>query len=344
MKKLYLLLSVLFLFIFFSYLMTGFTKYSNNQKYLSNTGMVAIPGGTFFMGSDEKDAYKNESPIIKVKVNPFLMDINEVTNAEFLIFVNETGYLTTAEKQIDLEKIKNILPKKTIQFNDSLIMPGSLIFKPSYTKISLKDESVWWQWVRGVNWRKPNGKQSSIEDKMNYPVVHISWEDASAYAAWVGKRLPTEAEWEWAARGGKKNKKYPWGNASINKSPMLANFWQGDFPYKNTLEDEYYFSSPVGNFISNGYGLNDMAGNVWEWCSDYYESSFYEKQKSKTLCINPTGPTRKVDNHYPLRVLRGGSFLCNDSYCSGYRVSRRTGNSEDTSSNHIGFRCVMDVK
>ena len=344
MKKIYLLVLFLFLIIFFSYLMTAITKHSNNQIFLSKTGMVAIPGGTFFMGNDEKDAYKNESPILKVKVSPFLMDINEVTNAEFLTFVNETGYKTSAEKKIDLEEVKNIFYKQAKQFNDSLIMPGSLLFKPSGTKISLKDESAWWQWVRGINWRKPNGKESSIEDKMNYPVVHISWEDASAYAAWAGKRLPTEAEWEWAARGGKKNKKYPWGNTSINKSPMLANFWQGDFPYKNTLEDEYYFSSPVGSFISNGYGLNDMAGNVWEWCSDYYESSFYEKQKSKTLCINPTGPTRKVDNHFPLRVLRGGSFLCNDSYCSGYRVSRRTGNSEDTSSNHIGFRCVMDIK
>jgi len=345
MKKLYLLATLLFLFIFFSYwIIFIIFKYNNNQKLLINKGMVAIPGGTFFMGSEKKDAYKNESPIHKVKVNPFLMDINEVTNAEFLTFVNETGYKTTAEKEIDIKEMKNILPMQTNHFNESLIMPGSLLFKPSATKISLKDESVWWQWVGGVNWRNPNGNQSSIEDKMNYPVVHISWEDASAYAAWAGKRLPTEAEWEWAARGGKKDKKYPWGNTSINKSPMLANFWQGDFPYKNTLEDEFYFSSPVGNFISNGYGLNDMAGNVWEWCSDYYESSFYEKQKSKTLCINPTGPPRKVKNNSPLRVLRGGSFLCNDSYCSGYRVSRRTGNSEDTSSNHIGFRCVMEIK
>ncbi|MFL2995282.1 MAG: formylglycine-generating enzyme family protein [Candidatus Neomarinimicrobiota bacterium] len=345
MKKIYLLASLLFLLIFFSYLMsTIITTYSSNYKYLIERGMVAVPGGTFYMGSEEIDAYKNESPVHKVKVNPFLMDINEVTNAEFLTFVNETGYKTTAEKKIDIEEVRNIFPKQTKQFNDSLIMPGSLLFKPSGTKISLKDESAWWQWVRGVNWRNPNGKLSSIENKMTYPVVHISWEDASAYAAWAGKRLPTEAEWEWAARGGKKNKKYPWGNTSINKSPMLANFWQGDFPYKNTLEDKFYFSSPVGSFISNGYGLNDMAGNVWEWCSDYYESSFYEKQKSKTLCINPTGPSRKEVKHSPLRVLRGGSFLCNDSYCSGYRVSRRTGNSENTSSNHIGFRCVMDIK
>ena len=344
MKKLYLQVAILILFIFFSYLiMSTISKY-NNQEYLINEGMVAIPGGTFYMGSEEKDAYKNESPKHKVKVNPFLMDINEVTNAEFLTFVNETGYKTTAEKKIDIEKITNVVPIQTKQFNDSLIMPGSLLFKPSNTKISLKDESVWWRWVRGINWRNPNGKQSSIEDVMNHPVVHISWEDASAYAAWAGKRLPTEAEWEWAARGGKKNKKYPWGNTSINKSPMLANFWQGDFPYKNTLEDKFYFSSPVGNFNSNGYGLNDMAGNVWEWCSDYYESSFYEKQKLKSLCINPTGPSKKFDNHFPVRVLRGGSFLCNDSYCSGYRVSRRTGNSEDTSSNHIGFRCVMDIR
>ena len=178
---------------------------------------------------------------------------------------------------------------------------------------------------------------------MNYPVVHVSWEDANAYAEWAGKRLPTEAEWEWAARGGKKNKKYPWGDISINASPMRANFWQGVFPVKNSLEDGYYFTSPVGSFNSNGYGLNDMAGNVWEWCSDYYDPNIYKKRKSDSLCINPLGPLRTPSDNNNHRVLRGGSFLCNDSYCSGYRVSRRTGNSENTSSNHIGFRCVLDI-
>ena len=168
--------------------------------------------------------------LLKVKVNSFLMDINEVTNKEFLNFINETGYKTTAERPIDWELIKHMFPDGTKKINDSLLLPGSLLFKSPQFSINLDDESKWWIWVEGINWRKPNGKNSSIEDKMNYPVVHVSWEDANAYAEWAGKRLPTEAEWEWAARGGKKNKKYPWGDISINASPMRANFWQGDIP------------------------------------------------------------------------------------------------------------------
>ncbi len=332
MRKLFLLIPViLILFVFLK------------ETVNSHSNMLLIPGGIFPMGSDSEEAYENESPVQKVKVNAFLMDKNEVTNKEFLEFIKETGYKTTAERPIDWELIKHMFPDGTKKINDSLLLPGSLLFKSPQFSINLDDESKWWSWVEGINWRKPNGKSSSIENKMNYPVVHVSWEDANAYAEWAGKRLPTEAEWEWAARGGKKNKKYPWGDISINASPMRANFWQGIFPVKNSLEDGYYFTSPVGSFNSNGYGLNDMAGNVWEWCSDYYDSETYEKRKSDSLCINPTGPARKLDGANGHRVLRGGSFLCNDSYCSGYRVSRRTGNSETTSSNHIGFRCVLDI-
>ncbi len=332
MKKLYLIIPIILI-------LSIFVK----EKLNRHGNMVLINGGIFLMGSDSEDAYENESPLQKVKVNSFLMDINEVTNKEFLDFVNETGYKTTAERPIDWELIKYMFPLVTKKINDSLLLPGSLLFKSPQIATNLDDESKWWKWVAGINWRRPNGDNSSIEDKMNYPVVHVSWEDASAYAEWAGKRLPTEAEWEWAARGGKKNKKYPWGDMSINTSPMRANFWQGIFPVKNSIEDGYYFTSPVGSFNANGYGLNDMAGNVWEWCSDYYDPSIYEKRKSDTLCINPQGPLRKLNNANEHRVLRGGSFLCNDSYCSGYRVSRRTGNSENTSSNHIGFRCVEDL-
>tara|TARA_Y100001980_G_C14556556_1_gene348558 strand:+ start:410 stop:1447 length:1038 start_codon:yes stop_codon:yes gene_type:complete len=332
MKKIYLIIPVILILTFF---VKGILNHYR--------AMVLIPEGIFLMGSDNEDAYENESPVQKVKVNSFLMDINEVTNKEFLNFINETGYKTTAEKPIDWESIKHMFPDGTKKINDSLLLPGSLLFKSPQFSINLDDESKWWIWVEGINWRKPNGKNSSIEDKMNYPVVHVSWEDANAYAEWAGKRLPTEAEWEWAARGGKKNKKYPWGDISINASPMRANFWQGVFPVKNSLEDGYYLTSPVGSFNSNGYGLNDMAGNVWEWCSDYYDPNIYKKRKSDSLCINPLGPLRKPNDNNNHRVLRGGSFLCNDSYCSGYRVSRRTGNSETTSSNHIGFRCVLDI-
>ena len=334
MKKFYVLISIFCFLYFFSL-----------EKLKNSSDMVFIPGGTFLMGSIDLDAYKNESPLQKVKVSSFLMDKNEVTNKQFLEFVNQTGYKTTAEIPIDLELIKHISPYDHDQkgINDSLLLPGSLLFKPSKAVINLDDESKWWEWVNNIYWRIPNGKNSSIFNKMDYPVVHVSWEDANAYAEWAGKRLPTEAEWEWAARGGKKNKKYPWGNTSINLSPMRANFWQGIFPFKNFLEDGYYFTSPVGSYDGNGYGLNDMAGNVWEWCSDYYDPSIYENRNSDSLCINPLGPKKNSNDTNNLRVLRGGSFLCNDSYCSGYRVSRRTGNSEKTSSNHIGFRCVMDI-
>jgi formylglycine-generating enzyme required for sulfatase activity len=313
------------------------------QKEKLNSYMVLIPEGTFSMGSEGIEAYNNEGPVHEVKIDPFYMDIHEVTNAQFLKFVEETGYITTAEKTFIYDNIKKDIPLSVKKGPDTFLERGTLMFKPSNDSISLIDESDWWEWAKDINWRNPIGKGSSYEDYMNHPVVHVSWTDAISYAIWAGKRLPTEAEWEWAAKGGKINSLYPWGNQSINDLPMKANFWQGNFPNDNTIKDKFYFTSPVCYYQSNGYGLYDMAGNVWEWCMDYYDKDTYIYQKINGLCINPTGPKTSINKELPLRVLRGGSFLCNESYCSGYRVTRRTGNSENTSSNHIGFRCAKDI-
>ena len=317
---------------------------SSIQNYSHN--MVLIPGGKYFMGSDKPNSYNNEMPVHEVIVDSFFMDKYEVTNNQFLQFVKETGYITTAEKIINWSDMRNQLPPGTPKPPDSLLQPGSLVFKESKYPIPLNDESGWWEWKRGASWQHPLGKNSSIKKIMDHPVVHISWDDAVAYAQWAGKRLPTEAEWEWAARGKKTDAIYPWGNESINEKPMKANFWQGHFPYKNTEQDGYHLTAPVGSFISNEYGLFDMSGNVWEWCSDFYHVNSYSYDKEKGICINPKGPKTSYDPSEPFaikKILRGGSFLCNDSYCSGYRVSRRMSSSKDTGLMHTGFRCVKDI-
>ena len=317
------------------------------QTKKSNKNMVLIPGGEYLMGNEDSEAYPNEKPRHLVKVDSFLMDKYEVTNYQFIEFIKETGYITTAEKQINWDEIKKQLPKGSLKPPDSILVPGSLIFKQIKYPANLKDESIWWKWEKGVSWQKPYGKNSpSIENIMNHPVVHVSWDDAVAYANWAGKRLPTEAEWEWAAKGGKKNAMYPWGRKSINDMPMKANFWQGHFPYENIIKDGYEFTAPVGSFSPNDYGLFDMAGNVWEWCSDFYNVNSYALDKSKGMCINPKGPEASFDPIEPFstkKVIRGGSFLCNDSYCSGYRVTRRMSSSYDTGLMHTGFRCVKDI-
>ena len=309
--------------------------------------MVLIPGGEYLMGSDKSESYTNEKPVHRVVVSSFFMDKYEVTNQQFLQFVNETGYTTTAEKKINWDEMMSQLRPGTSRPPDSLLEPGSLIFKASSSPIPLNDESSWWEWEKGASWKHPSGKNSSINEIMDHPVVHISWDDAVAYAQWAGKRLPTEAEWEWAARGKKTDAIYPWGNESINETPMKANFWQGHFPYKNTKQDGYHLTAPVGSFISNEYGLFDMSGNVWEWCSDFYHINSYSYDKEKGICINPKGPKTSYDPSEPFaikKILRGGSFLCNDSYCSGYRVSRRMSSSKDTGLMHTGFRCVKDIR
>ena len=309
--------------------------------------MVLIPGGEYLMGSDKSESYTNEKPVHRVVVSSFFMDKYEVTNQQFLQFVNETGYTTTAEKKINWDEMMSQLRPGTSRPPDSLLEPGSLIFKASSYPIPLNDESSWWEWEKGASWKHPSGKNSSINEIMDHPVVHISWDDAVAYAQWAGKRLPTEAEWEWAARGKKTDAIYPWGNESINETPMKANFWQGHFPYKNTKQDGFHLTAPVGSFISNEYGLFDMSGNVWEWCSDFYHINSYSYDKEKGICINPKGPKTSYDPSEPFaikKILRGGSFLCNDSYCSGYRVSRRMSSSKDTGLMHTGFRCVKDIR
>lgn len=309
-------------------------------------GMVFIPGGTFEMGGDNDQASEDEYPKHRVTVQPFYMDATEVTNAQFRKFIEATGYITTAEKKPNWNELKQSLPPGTPKPADSLLQAASLVFKPSKGPVDLNDYSQWWSWVSGANWKHPEGPKSNINGKDNYPVVHISWFDAMAYCKWAGKRLPTEAEWEFAARGGLINNIYPWGNEHISKGNKKANSWEGNFPYLNTVDDGFIKAAPVKTYAANKYGLYDMAGNVWEWCSDLYNNTYYEELANKNS-INPKGPSKSFDPQEPYtlkRVLRGGSFLCNDSYCSGYRVARRMKSSPDTGLEHTGFRCVKDKK
>lgn len=308
-------------------------------------GMAFIPGGTFEMGGDNDQASPDEFPKHKAKVDPFYMDITEVTNAQFKKFVEATGYITTAEKKPDWEELKKTVPAGTPKPPDSVLIAASLVFKQTNGPVDLNDYSQWWSWVAGADWKHPEGPGSTINGKENYPVVQVSWEDAMAYCKWAGKRLPTEAEWEFAARGGLVNNIYPWGNEKVNEGPSKCNSWEGKFPYYNEQKDGFIKLGPVQSFSPNGYGLYDMAGNVWEWCSDWYDYNYY-KSFGNTIAVNPKGPDKSFDPqepYTPKRSLRGGSFLCNDSYCSGYRVARRMKSSPDTGLEHTGFRCVKDA-
>ncbi len=308
-------------------------------------GMVLIPNGNLDMGGDNEQAEPNEFPKHKVQIHAFWMDETEVTNAQFALFVKATNYVTVAERPIDWEKMKQDLPPGTPMPPDSLLQPGALVFHSTDQPVALNDPSRWWNWVRGANWRQPEGPGSHIDERMDHPVVHVAWEDAVAYADWAGKRLPTEAEWEWAARGGQVNKIYPWGNENPNEGRPRANFWQGVFPYQNEVQDGYYSTAPVKSFPPNRYGLYDMAGNVWEWCADWFDVDFYKKNEAGQA--NTKGPKNAYNPYQPYqqeRVMRGGSFLCNDDYCSGYRNARRMGSSPDTGLNHTGFRCVKSAE
>ncbi|GAB5526944.1 MAG: formylglycine-generating enzyme family protein [Roseivirga sp.] len=308
--------------------------------------MAYIPAGSFTMGGRSDQAYEDEFPRHDVKVSAFYIDVTEVTNAEFSAFTESTGYITIAERDVDWEEMKSQVPEGTPRPPDSVLMAGSLVFQKTSQPVNLRDYTQWWKWTTGANWRQPQGPGSTIENIMDHPVVHIAFEDAQAYAKWAGKRLPTEAEWEWAALGGNDDNKYPWGNESVEKAYDKANFWQGLFPYENQLADGFEATAPVSSFPANGYGLYDMAGNVWEWCQDKYDTRSYAQDKNKGAVSNPSGSERYYDPREPLspkHVIRGGSFLCNDSYCSGYRTARRMSSSRDSGFNHTGFRCVKDI-
>lgn len=318
------------------------------QKVVKPTeGMVLIPGGTFTMGNDSDVARKDEKPAHKVKVNDFWLDVTPVTNKQFKAFVDATGYVTTAEKAPTLQEIMSQVPPGTPPPPPELLVASSLVFKPTSGPVSLKNHFIWWDWVAGADWKHPTGPNSTIVDKEEHPVVQISWDDAVAYAKWAGKRLPTEAEWEYAAYGGKENITYVWGNEDFSEEKPQANIWQGEFPYKCSKPNGDYGTTPVKTFPANPYGLYDMSGNVWQWCSDKYHIGYYSQLKSQELAVNPQGPEKSLDPEEPYatkHVHRGGSFLCHKSYCAGYRITARMKTCPDTSLNHLGFRCARSVE
>lgn len=307
-------------------------------------GMVWIPGGESVQGASESNdmAMNHEKPQHQVELDGFFMDETEVTNAQFKKFVEETGYVTVAEREIDWEEIKKQVPPGTPKPHDSILQPGSLVFKKTRNSVpNLYDFSQWWEWKIGANWKHPQGPQSDIEGKDDYPVVHIAFEDAEAYCEWAGRRLPTEAEWEYAAKGSLTEARFSWGDDD-SKLSEKANTWEGEFPTQNTEADGYENKAPVKSYPPNDFGLYDMAGNVWEMTRDWYNINFYEEVKGEKL-RNPKGAEKPYNPNNPLvpeKVIKGGSFLCSASYCASYRPSARMGNSLDSSQEHLGFRTV----
>ncbi len=305
-------------------------------------GMVWIPSGEFVMGTDAKECRTDERPAHRVKLDGFWMDATPVTNRQFKEFVEATNYITTAEKPPALDELMSQVPPGTPPPSQEALVAASLVFEPTKGPVSLSNPAAWWKWKPGANWRHPLGPGSSIEGKEDHPVVHVSWFDACAYAKWAKKRLPTEAEWEYAALGGKEPL-FVWGDEEFSEEHPQANIWQGAFPYKSTKAKGVHGTTPVKTYKPNAYGLYDMAGNVWQWCEDYYHALYY-KEAAKADCTNPQGPAASFDPQEPFaikRVQRGGSFLCHPSYCKGYRIKARMKTSPDTSLNHTGFRCVM---
>jgi sulfatase modifying factor 1 len=307
------------------------------------SGMVWISGGQFTMGSEHPSAEQVERPSHKIEIDGFWMDETEVTNAQFRAFVEATGYLTLAERPVDWEEMKRQLPPGTPKPPNEALAPGSLVFTPPDHAVPLHDYSQWWSWTTGANWRQPRGPGSSIEGMDDYPAVHIAYDDAEAYARWAGKRLPTEAEWEFAARAGRPYTPFAWGDELRPGGRFLANFFQGSFPHHNTAIDGFAGAAPVKSFPPNAFGLYDMIGNVWEWTSDWYRPDTYARRAANQPLKNPRGPETSFDPREPLipkRVIKGGSFLCSEEFCANYRPSARMASAFDSGQEHLGFRCV----
>ncbi len=311
-------------------------------KSASHQGMVRVAGGHFRMGATDNEGRPDEYPAHEVKLDGFWMDATEVTNAQFAAFVAATGYQTVAECKPDWEELKKQLPAGTAKPADELLVAAALTFSQPDQPVPLNDASQWWRWTPGASWRNPQGPQSNIKGRENYPVTQIAWEDAAAYARWAGKRLPSEAEWEYAARGGLTGKKYGWGDEDVEAGQPKANTWQGSFPNHDEQRDGFAGVAPVKSFQPNAYGIYDMAGNVWEWVDDWYAPDYYQTLASN-ISVNPHGPAQSHDPQEPTvpkKVTRGGSFMCNASYCKGYRVTARMKSSPDTGLENTGFRCV----
>ena len=300
----------------------------------SPKGMVLIPEGQFEMGC--KDCNLEDAlPLHSVYISSLWVDETPVTNSEFAAFIAQTHYSTIAERPLD--------PKAFPQVPKEDLVPGSAVFSPPSSISSLANALVWWKYVPGANWSRPEGPSSQVEDRALHPVVQVAFDDAKAYCAWAGKRLPSEAEFEYAARGGLQGKKYAWGDSLKKDGKWVANIWQGILPISNAAEDGYKSSSPVKAFPPNGYGLYDMGGNVWQWTADWYRPDTYARDASKGLIRNPQGPSTSLDPDEPgvsKRVQRGGSFLCSDRYCTRYLVGSRGKGASDSAGTNIGFRCV----
>jgi len=299
--------------------------------------MVFIAGGEFTMGSDRH--YPEEAPAHRVAVNGFWIDRYTVTNKEFRRFADETGYVTFAEKPANAADYPGAQPE--------MLVPSSVMFRKASGPVDLRNHYNWWVYVPGADWRHPRGPGSSLQGLWDHPVVHVAFEDAEAYARWAGKVLPTEAEWEFAARGGLDGAEYVWGDEMTPGGKPQANTWQGEFPWQNLLEDEFEWTAPVGSFAPNGYGLYDMAGNVWEWTTDWYQE---HSQIDHACCTmtNPRGGAEQASYdprtpgvRIPRKVMKGGSYLCAPNYCRRYRPAARMAQGIDTSTCHLGFRCIV---
>jgi formylglycine-generating enzyme len=292
----------------------------NKNQYQNTEYMIYIHGGEFLMGTEDREGFPadGEGPIRNVYVNSFLMDQYAVTNKDYLAFVIETNYITDAEK-----------------FNWSFVFYSLLSQETANSVKQIPRDTPWWRVVEGADWAHPEGPDSSIEERLNHPVVHISWNDAMAYCKWANKRLPTEAEWEYAARGGLIQKKYPWGDELEPEGTHHCNVWQGEFPVENLAIDGFISTAPVDAYYPNGYGLYNMSGNVWEWCSDWFSPNYHINGPK----VNPTGPPKGQT-----KSMRGGSYLCHKSYCNRYRLAARTSNTPDSSTGNLGFRCVKDTE